>query len=61
MKDEVRRGAEPDAAEAEFDAGEVGAVVEEYGFLVERAVAVGVFENDDAVVPFAVRRSTSDS
>ena len=48
-EDEVRAGAEVDAAEAEFDAREVDAVVENDGFLVECAVAVGVFEDDDAI------------
>ena len=42
--------AEPDAAEAELDAGEVRRRCRGRRSLVERAVAVGVFEDDDAVV-----------
>src|SRR5205823_7920070 len=49
---EVGGRAEPDAAEADFDAGKVDAVVEEHGLLVELAVAVGVFEDHDAVAAF---------
>ena len=60
-EEQVRRRAEPDAAEAELDAGEVHAVVEEDGLLVERAVAVGVFEDDDAVAALAVLASSSGS
>ena len=51
---EVGGRAEPDTAEADFDAGEVHAIVEEQSLLLELAVAVGVFEDHDAVAAFAV-------
>lgn len=43
-----------DAAEADFDAGEVAAVVEEDGPFVMLAVVVGVFEDRDTVAAGAV-------
>ncbi len=49
-EDEVRRRARPDAAEAVVDAGEVLDVVGEDGAFVVHAVAVGVFEDDDAIL-----------
>jgi hypothetical protein len=48
-EEEVRRGAGVDPAEAHFEAGEVHEVVLEDGALVEPAVAVDVFEDDDAI------------
>jgi hypothetical protein len=51
-EEEIRRGTDPDAAEAEFQAAdEVEAFVED-GAFVERAVEVGVFEDEDAVAAF---------
>ena len=51
-EEQVRGGADPDAAEADFQAAdEVQAFVED-GPLVERAVEVGVFEDEDAVAAF---------
>jgi hypothetical protein len=46
---QVRRGAQPDAAEPDGDAGQVRPLVPEDGPLVEVAVAVGVLEDQDAV------------
>ncbi len=46
---QIGRGRDPDAAEAELDAGVVEAVVEEDRLLVELPVAVLVFEDRDAI------------
>ena len=53
----MRGAADPDAAEAEFDAGERVALVPEDRALVVPAVAVGVFEDDDAVAVFDALKS----
>ena len=58
-EEQVRRGADPDAAEADLDAGEVGPLVPEDGPLVEPAVAVGVLEDQDAVPARRARRVQS--
>ena len=61
---QVRRGADPDPAEPQLDAGEVGALVVKDGPAVEAAVAVGVLEDQDAILaarpaqPDRVRRSS---
>src|SRR5207253_9197814 len=49
-EEQVRRGTDPDAAKADFQSGDVGKPVVEDLARVEMAVAVGVFENEDAVV-----------
>ena len=48
-EEQARRTQRPDAAEADLDAGQYLALVPEDGALVEPAVVVGVFENDDAI------------
>src|SRR2546429_1580924 len=57
-KEQIGRREDKDAAEADFDAGDVVEFVVEDGSLVEMAVVVGVFENQDAVValglPFGI-------
>ena len=57
-EEQVRRRADPDAAEAQLDAGEVGPLVVEDRPAVEPAVAVGVLEDQDAVL--AVRTAQPD-
>src|SRR5205085_297058 len=54
-EEEVGRGDDPYAAEADFETGNVIELVVEDGAFVEMAVAVGIFEYDDAV-GFAVWR-----
>ena len=49
-EEQVGRGADPDAAEAQLDAGEVGPFIVEDRPAVEPAVAVGVLEDQDAVL-----------
>jgi len=49
-ENQLRRGAEPDAAETERDAGKIAALIEEDVPGVEATVAIAVFENDHAVV-----------
>ena len=46
---QVRRRADPDAAEADLDAADEVQALDEDGALVELAVAVGVLEDQDAV------------
>jgi hypothetical protein len=48
-EEQVRRGEDECAAEADFDAGDVIEFVVEDGSLVEVAVVVGVLEDEDAV------------
>ena len=57
-EEQVGRGADPDAAEAQLDAGEVGPLVAEDRAAVEPAVAVGVLEDQDAVL--ALRAAQPD-
>ncbi len=47
---EVRRGADEHAAETHFDARDEIELVEKHGALVVLAIAVGVFEDEDAIV-----------
>ena len=49
---QVRGRADPHAAEADFQAADEVQPFDEDGPLVERAVAVGVFEDQDAVAAF---------
>ena len=49
-EDQVRGRANPDSAEAQFDAGVVGPPIGEHGPPIEPAVTVGVFEDEDAVL-----------
>ena len=48
-EEKVRGGTDPDAAETEFDARDHVQTFEEHGLLVELAVAIGVFEDQDLV------------
>ncbi len=50
-ENQIRSRAQPHAAEAQLDSGEVTAFVPEHDFLIESAVAVLVFQNGDAVAP----------
>ena len=53
---QVRGRADPDAAEADFEAADEVQAFHEDGALVELAVAVGVLEDQDAVLGLLVRR-----
>src|SRR5205807_8733551 len=54
-EEQVRRGTDPDAAEAELDAGDVGDLVMEDFASIKMAVAVFVLEDKDAILArFAV-------
>ncbi len=55
-EEQVRGAAGPDAAVADLDAGQVVGLVPEDGTLVKGAVAVGILENEDAVLSLAVGR-----
>ena len=57
-EEQVGRRADPDAAEAELDPGEVGPLVEKDRPPIEPAVVVGVFKDQDAVL--ALRSSEPD-
>ena len=48
-EEKIRGGADPDAAEADFQAADEVQAFHEDGAFVEMAVAVGVLEDDDAV------------
>src|SRR5262249_3151991 len=52
IRDEVepRRGDDPDAAESDLDSGDVVEPLVKHGALVGAAIAVGVLENDDAIL-----------
>ena len=52
-EEQVGRRAEPDAAEADGDAAGEGGLVPEHRLLVEGAVALGVLEDEDAVLGHA--------
>ena len=54
---QVRRRADPDAAEADFDAADEIQVLDEDRAPVERAVAVGVLEDQDAIAALAFGRA----
>ena len=54
---QVRRRADPHAAEADFQAAHQVQPLGEHRALVELAVAVGVFEDQDAVAALALRRA----
>src|SRR4051794_21586508 len=49
-KHEIGSRPDPDAAETNFETADQVQVVHEDGFLVEFAVSIGVFENQDAIV-----------
>ncbi len=51
---QLRQVQHPHAAEADLDAGGFAALIPEHGAAIVLAVAVGVFENDDAVLEFRV-------
>ena len=55
QEQEVRRGADPDPAEAELEAGDVGPPLPEDLARVEVAVAVAVLEDEDAVALADIR------
>ena len=54
---QVRRRADPDAAEADLDAADEVQVLDEDLAAVEPAVAVGVLEDEDAVLALAFGRA----
>src|SRR5262245_3671928 len=53
-EEQVRRGADPDAAKADFQAANEIETVHEHGFLVEAAVAVGVLKDQNAITALAL-------
>ena len=53
----IRRGADPDAAEADLDAADEVQVLDEDLPVVETSVAVGVLEDQDAILALAFRRA----
>jgi len=54
---EIRRGADPHAAEADLQTADQVEAAHEHGALLEFAVVVGVLEHDDVVVALALGRA----
>ncbi len=52
----IRRGEQPNAAVADFDTGEIAAVIEENRTFIEFAFPFGIFEDDDFVFTGAILR-----
>ena len=57
MNIKIRRGADPDAAETNFQPADQIQAFHEDGALVEFAVAIGVFENQNAILALPFGRA----